>query len=253
MLALALQAIDRAYNPPDDVRIFCDTNTNIDEVEYVRDTYLPHATMFHAPAHADVPSGMWNILNSIVQGYYTGAERVYLIEEDVVIDQNFFGWHRLWQDDILATCGRLGKRRSKPGYYTNPGSCLRRSALDLIVPHVNDELFKDRVAYLNNHFPNSDELSDLDDGLIRRVQKKHGLKVIYPENVGTMCGDSYVPGTPVCSHIGFGGYNHYMNWVNRGNNIQDKILELRKMLTTLDPDGRYTGDFEPIPGDWWKA
>jgi len=239
MLALALRAIDRADNPPDDVRIFCDTNTDVEEVTYVRNQYLPHALIFHAAPHVDLPSGMWNILMALKAGYSTGADFVYLIEEDVVVNQSFFNWHRMWSDEVLATCGRLAKRRSKPGYYTNPGSCLRRHALDLIVPHINDELFADRQAYLNKHFPGSDELSDLDDGLIRRVQKKYGLEVVYPEQ-------------PECSHIGFGAYNHYMNWTNEGS-IEERILRLRQMLMGINPNDRYTSDFEPIQGNWWSS
>ena len=236
MLALALEAIRRTPQATLlDVRIFLDNTTQerLGEVEYVRDTYFPEALVFHANPHIDVPSGMWNILNSLKKGYETGAEYVFLIEEDVVVREDFFDWHFMANPQAsLASCGRRIPRL--PGYnqYTNPGSCFHRSSLAHIVPHINAEMFKDRRAYFEKQWGAMDEASDLDDGLIRRFAKFHGLSVIYPE-------------TPKCSHIGFMAYNRYMGWTNEGT-IQERIVNLRKMLLTVDPNGRYTRDFEPI-------
>src|SRR4029077_13818972 len=132
----------------------------------------------------------------------------------------------------LASCGR--RMLHMPGYneYTNPGSCFHHGALGLLVPHINDEMFADRRKYFEKHFGQMDEVSDLDDGLIRRFAKFHKLSVTYPP-------------TPMCSHIGFRAYNHYRNWVNEGT-IQERILNLRKMLPTIDRTNKFTGDFEPL-------
>ena len=80
-LALALEKVAVANNVPDDVRIFLDTcsDERMSEVEFVRDTYLPTAEIFRAGAHIICPSGTWNILNSLKQGYETGAEYIYFI------------------------------------------------------------------------------------------------------------------------------------------------------------------------------
>lgn len=232
MLALALEAISRTTLTPDDIRIFADTNSNISEVEYVRDNFVPHALMFHAKQHADVPSGMWNILSSIKQGYETGADRVFLIEEDIIVGRDFFSWHLSQNAGHFALCGRRMLHLPNYGEYTNPGSSFPRWALKHIVPHINDRMFADRRAYFDRHFGKMDEVSDLDDGMIRRIMRVSGFTPKYPD-------------MPKCAHIGFRGYNHYMNWVNEGN-IEERIEGLRKMLPTIDRSCKFTGDFEPL-------
>ncbi|HZS43428.1 MAG TPA: hypothetical protein VFA52_04555 [Candidatus Paceibacterota bacterium] len=234
MLALALEKISNSENQVDDVRIFADTDCNIEEVEFVRDEYCPRALIFHARPHVSVPSGMWNILQALKAGYETKAEYVFLIEEDVLVGRNFFNWHFTAQaaNDYFATCGR--RMRHLPSYnqYTNPGSCFKRGSLSLVVEHINDSLFENRQAYMDRTFGPMPEVSDLDDGLIRRIAKFYGLSVLYPD-------------TPQCAHIGFRAYNHYMDWVNTGN-IEQRISKLRTMLSEIDPNNRFTGDFEPI-------
>lgn len=237
MLALSLEQLRQIpqRNLNLDVRIFLDFSSEerVREVEYVRDTYFPEALIFHAKPHIEVPSGMWNILNSLKQGYQTGAEYVYLVEEDVLVRPDFFDWHRSENHgEIISTCGRRMRHLPEYSQYTNPGSCFRRDKLGLIVPHINDEMFSDRRKYFDKHFGPMDEISDLDDGLIRRIAKYYGLPVKYPD-------------TPKCSHIGFRAYNHYMNWTNTGT-IEQRIQGLRKILKTVDLNNRYTADFEPI-------
>lgn len=233
MLALALEALDRhSYGRDLDVRIYADTNANIDDVEYVRDEYYPNALIFHAPEHVQVPSGMWNILNALKAGYNTGADRVFLIEEDVVINKDYFPWHdQAHKNPIMASLGRY----HRPGYmfYTNPGSCFSRYGLGLVVPHINDSLFKDRVKYMNLKFGDMGEFSTLDDGLVRRIQKRMSMPIAIPDQ-------------PKCAHIGFIAYNHYMNWVNPETEIRNKINFLRGMLPKVRRQDRYTQDFEPI-------
>jgi hypothetical protein len=243
MLALALQHLDRTGRKNLDVRIFLDathpfnTEDRTQDVEYVRDEYYPDAMIFRAGPHVEVPSGMWNILNALKQGYQSGADRIYLIEEDVCVDKDYFDWHDEAQRNtaylgVLASCGRY----HMPGYnkYTNPGSCFKRDMLNLVVPHINDEMFADRRAYYEKQWGVMDEVSDLDDGMIRRIAKFYGLQVRYPE-------------TPKCSHIGFRAYNHYDGWDNTGGSIQYRIARLRHMLSTTDRNNRFTRDFEPLP------
>lgn len=231
MLALALRAIDQADNPPNDIRIFCDTDTNVQEVEYVRDTYLPHAMIFHAGQHPSLPSGMWNILNSMKQGYETGADLIYHVEEDVLVKPDFFEWHRSMDyPDLMATCGRIMERFPNYLQYTNPGACLRRAGLGLVVEHITDDLFRNHEQYMDRFGP-MEESSKLDDGLIRRVARQHGLRVMYPWK-------------PKCAHIGFRGYRRYDIFQNNGN-IVERIAGLERMLPNVrNHDPRYGQDCE---------
>ncbi len=230
MLALSLKALRQANNRPDDVRIFLDHSdaNRLGEVEFVRDLYFPKALIFHAREHVQLPSGMWNILNAIKQGH--GADRVYLIEEDVVVRKTFFDWSDA--QDCFVSSGRY----HRPGYlkYTNPGACFHACPkFDAFIGHINNDLFADRAGYYLREFGRMDDESDLDDGLVRRFMRHHNLTTVYPAE-------------PQCAHIGFMAYSHYRPWADdRERPIDEKISRLQTILATTTR-GRYTTDFEPI-------
>lgn len=234
MLALALESIDRADQAPDDVRIYIDYSDRykiVDEVEYVRDTYLPRATIYQAKPHVKAPSGCWNILNSMKGGYESGADLIFFIEEDVRVYHDYFTWSIGAQTSgCFASSGRHIKRYGD-NYYTNPGASFRRESLALVVPHINDSFFNDRRGYLTKTFGAFEEASDLDDGLIRHVMRSVKGFVKYPE-------------TPKVAHQGFHMYGKMEECRTIGN-IQEKIVQLREMLERIDPTCRGFGDFEP--------
>src|SRR5208282_417358 len=90
-LALTLEKLSRTPEIESvDVRIFLDSGSEerLKEVEYVRDTYLPVAELFRAHTHVIAPSGTWNILGSLKAGYETGADFIYLVEEDIMCYPN---------------------------------------------------------------------------------------------------------------------------------------------------------------------
>lgn len=239
-LALALERLSQTPQSNDlDVRIFLDHTGNprrIEEVTAVRDIYLPTAEIFQAKAHVMAPSGCWNILHALKSGYESGADYVFLVEEDVMVYPNFFEAHYALQNsgEYFATCGRLLSCLSS-AYYTNPGSCFKREALGLVIPHIGDRYFADRRGYLDATFDSMDEASDLDDGLIRRVIRSTGAKVKYPER-------------PICAHQGFHYYKKFEQYQNEGT-ITERVAQLRAMLAQISPIDRYTKDFEPYDPD----
>jgi len=239
MLALTLQKL-RSSNRPDnlDVRIFADDLANLESVKYVRDLYYPDAFIFQTEPHTIAPSGCWNILNSIKKGYETGADLIFMLEEDVLVQENFFQWHlqQHTSDEYLASCGRKD-RHHYPLYgplYTNPGSCLSRRLVEQIIPHICDGYFLGLREYLDEKLPPRwDEQSSLDDGLIRRVIRKMGGKCVYPE-------------TPVCAHQGFRFYGKLDLYQNREIGIENRIRRLQEIIKTIRPGDRYATDFEPF-------
>lgn len=235
MAALSLQRIKATPESPElDVRIFVDTTTDkvLSDFEYVRDTYYPEATIYHAREHVKAPSGCWNILNALKAGYDSGAELVFLIEEDVMVSEDYFSWSFEAHDDpdCFATCGRLRKEHSSD-YYTNPGACFKSESLRSVVPYITDGYFQNRRPYLDAAFGELSEASDLDDGLIRRVIRKLGAKILYPE-------------TPKVAHQGFHYYNRLPQFTVTGT-IAEKIAALRVLLDRVSPLDRYSKDFEP--------
>lgn len=232
MLALCLEKLGEARGLPP-VCIYADTPADLEELDYVRNTYLPTADIYHAKPHLKTPSGCWNILNAIKQGYETGADRVYLVEEDVMVRPNFFKWHGEIGDEFMASCGRRDPAFYPrfPNLYTNPGSCLHRNLLDAVVPHINDDYFQRLRDYMDEFLPPVwDEHSDLDDGLIRRTIRNLGGKCAYPE-------------AGVAVHQGFHFYRKVDRYINDGT-IEGRIAGLRQMLERIQPGERYARDLE---------
>ena len=234
MLALALESLDRAKNCPNDVRIFADYGANLDEIEYSRDTYLPTAEIFSAGPHISAPSGTWNILNSIRAAFETEAQLIFHIEEDVRVFPGYFTWafEQMATGRYAAVCGRQTAWSHRfLNMYSNPGSCLSRSVVEQLIPHINDDYFIKLRGYLDEHFVSLPEHSDLDDGLIRRVILK----------MGGICG---YPATPKVAHQGFKFYNVAEQYKNPGD-IKQRIQGLRLMLKKMKQTDRYARDFEP--------
>ncbi len=238
-LALSLEKLDLSASTPGDIRIYLDdvSDERFLEVEWVRNTYLPRAEIFRSEHHVACPSGTWNILNAIKQGWETGSNIVYLIEEDVLIKPEYFIWasEQMATGKYLAACGRKD-RNHFPLYgslYTNPASALSRSLLNELIPHINDDYFVRLRAYLDEKFGLWDTQSYLDDGLIRRVIRQMGGQAVYPE-------------TPVCAHQGWRFYNKLDIYMNYETTIEKRIARLRELISKIRPGDRYAKDFEPF-------
>lgn len=240
ILAHALQKLSAASNLPE-VHIYLDhlgplTNQRLEEVEWVRDTYLPDAYLFQAKEHIQVSSGTWNILHSIKGGYDTGAEFVFLVEEDVMMKPDFMARHAALlgenNGEILASCGRRVPSFFKRygDLYTNPGSCLTRPLLKNLMPHLNDRYFQNTGGYITETFHHPPYNSSLDDGLIRMVVREMGGRCAYPEE-------------PICAHQGFDYYDEIDIYSNRGT-LQEKIAGFERITSRIKPGDRYARDFE---------
>jgi hypothetical protein len=228
MLALCLRRLSEAPGCPE-VRIYADTSANINLVKEARDKYFPAAEVFHQPPHMSVPSGCWNILNSIKKGAEL-AENVFLVEEDVMVYPSFFEWHLAQGHPV--TCGRKDWRfyPGWPDYYTNPGSRLTRPVLDQLVPHINDDFYANLRVYMDRFFPPR-PWSSLDDGLIRRVVDSMGIKCRFADPA-------------VCAHQGFHAYNQFTPYLNREKTLDAKVKRLELILDSANDKDRYTRDFE---------
>lgn len=237
LMALALEGMAKAFNRPDDVRIFVDYSGRhlLDDFAWVRDTYYPTADIFLAKEHIKVPSGCWNILNSIKQGYEAGADVIHLIEEDVRVHPDYFYWS---QEEIAhgapAALGRFTPMNKHNGpVYTNPGSALSRATVEKLVPHINDDYFTRLREYLEEHFTNYPHFSDLDDGLIRRVILADG-------------GECAVPKVAKATHLGFYFYNKLDIYTNQEVGIRNRIERAREIFRSIRPSDRYARDYEPF-------
>jgi len=241
MLAHALMHLAKAEDLPP-VHIFLDSGApegRLDEVRWVRDTYLPQAALHQQASHMPVTSGTWNILKSMEFGYYYGAEYVFIVEEDVMMRHDFMARHEAVRTsgNYKATCGRRVPAFFKKygDLYTNPGSCLTQKLLSVLVHHINDEYFANTGGYIRKTFGHEPYNSSLDDGLIRMVMLETGWKCGYPEE-------------PICAHQGFHWYDEIDIYSNRGT-IQEKIARFGRITASIKPGDRYAGDFEFFPNE----
>ena len=238
VLAHALDKISGCIDAPDDVRIYLDHSpeNRVQDVEYVRDRYLPNAQIFHAQPHVAATSGTWNILHSMKSGYETGAELVWIVEEDVLMYPGAFDRGRQEMDsgNWLAFCGRrIPAFFERYGdLYTNPGSVLGRELLSKVIPHINDEYFAATGDYIRKHFQHEPFNSSLDDGLIRMVVREMGGKCGYPD-------------APLCAHQGFNWYDEIDIYSNHEGTLQERIDKFAVITASMKPTDRYAGDFEP--------
>lgn len=238
VLAWSLQRLALAKNVPD-VKIFLDRVglERLDQVEYVRDKYYPLADIHYANEHPSCTSGTWNILHSLKSGYDTGAEHVFIVEEDVMMSPDFMERHQQVFDsgDYLASCGRrIPTFFERYGdLYTNPGSCLTRKLLANVVPHICDAYFADTGGYIRATFKHEPFNSSLDDGLIRMVVREMGGECGYPER-------------PLCAHQGFNWYDEIDIYSNHEGTLDDRIARFKQITDSMKATDRYAGDFEPF-------
>lgn len=247
MAALALEMLGKAENCP---RVLLQVD-NVGEklrTEFRRvfdDCAPDNCSLTFRQPHIPVSSGCWNILNSILDGYNTGAEWVFLVEEDVLVMRDFFTRHQLiMEGGAIASCGRFcrlfGPRY--PDIYTNPGSCLSRRFLDALVPHINDRFFENTGAYMHAlQVPPVPGIHGLDDGLIRRVMWLNKWQVVQPPM-----------DKPLCAHIGCMAIENRFDFVgfNADAPVLDRAEQIRNFLKTVDrqgPKSMYLRDLDPFP------
>lgn len=143
---------------------------------------------------------------SLLTGYQIAAQRagreqlVFMIEEDVMIAQDFFEWHEaihaeqkhLWCSIGVANPNRKVNVQGEGGdYYLTSddycslGVCYKASVInDVIIPLATPKYFVDPINHLKREFPASpfgDAFAE-QDGLIRRAQWAKGMAmpIAYP-------------------------------------------------------------------------
>lgn len=249
MCALALEQLAKAKDCPA-VLVFVDDVSDKLKSEF-QSVFTPFAPprarlSFRKP-HVKASSGCYNILTSIKDGYETGADAVALVEEDVLVMRDFFTRH--WEEmdkGAVVSCGRFcrlfGPRY--PTIYTNPGSCLSRTFLEALVPHINDEFFRDTGGYMDRlQVPPVPGIHGLDDGLIRRVMWLNCWHPVQPPI-----------DRPLCAHIGCQAIENRYDFVgfNADAPVLERAEQLRNFLKTVDrqgPKAMYLRDLDPFPVD----
>jgi len=206
-------------------------------------------------------SGIGKQSMNLLEGYRWASEqdceKVFLIEEDIMIANDFFLWHEAIHSKEKVLCSIATENNNTPHTSTNDlekyyegskmdfqslGICWDRAALrDYIVPHATKDFYRNPRGYIIQNFADSSMGGNFceQDGLIRRVrEKKCNLPVIFPD-------------VPRAFHAGYYGYNRPSTKIPRGNlhykteHLRTIIFSKEKMLEhSINPS--YYADSKPI-------
>ena len=177
----------------------------------------------------------YNTLELYREALSSSAEYVYLVEDDVIVEGDFFRWHEAVQrkSDYFCSIARyISKGRQVPADpadyvesdrdYASLGVCFRRENLGLITAHCCNEYYRSMTDYIVRTFPNSwlgSEFSE-QDGLIQRVIKESGMSTAWA------C-------LPRAYHIGIHGYHR-----SRGARLTGSLTEKIRVLKELSQTGK---------------
>jgi len=185
----------------------------------------------------------YNVMEAFRWAYNQGYQRIYLVEDDVMVHWDFFKWHREVHEDcpkIFASMGWVFNREApitadclfQPWYYSI-GTCFKREKLELIVKHASPLYYEDMASYIGRNFKRS-AIHDPDnvvhyeqDGLIQRILDEDKTQTV-------ACGMAK------CTHLGTYGYNQ--GWEKRDaffegcGNLPDRLQRISDFLS--DPYAR---------------
>ena len=149
-------------------------------------------------------------LRALKSTFRLNPDRIYNVEEDVLIAPDFFRWHQAAQAmgyDITVASNLHGDPRissdSDPkaciemNRASAIGCCFSRRFAELLVEHCVPEYYQSHQTmqqYLDRHFPGEPSGDVAWDGLMARLIRKHNLKVLWPAR-------------PRCYHAGWYGLN----------------------------------------------
>lgn len=135
---------------------------------------------------------------SLFKGYENALsynpEKIYLIEDDIFIANDFFHWH---QKNIGSNFASIATRNhNNRGFrptnnlsrtytqseYQSLGVCFHRSSVEHFLKYFTPEFFTDPENYIKKTFPRSriPTMYCEQDGLIRRIIQDQKLQVVYP-------------------------------------------------------------------------
>ncbi len=171
----------------------------------------------------------WNTLKSYEWAAQQDCELVYLVEEDVMVGEDFFNWHETVQRELKPFCS-IGVRHldwpisDDPREYMEThafaslGVCFSAVHLSWIIKGIPEGYYDNLIPSLDAEFPNSKfkGASGAQDGLISRIMERHGLRSIQPRR-------------PRAYHAGWYGFNRDMSVQPQGT-LQERIEAVGRLL-----------------------
>jgi hypothetical protein len=192
---------------------------------------------YDRPAHSSYGNSLC-VLEGYVEALKHYPERVYMIQDDVMVAPDFFRWHLALQKrfpNCFCSSGWYNPHQlignDRPNAYVRSeidyasiGVCWPHEALAEVVQHACADYYYNPIQYLATHFPNAPwppEHWREEDGLIKRMILQPGAHrtTLWPLKAR-------------CAHIGVTGY-HRTGRIFTGP-LLTRVEELRTAMQTPD-------------------
>lgn len=231
-----------------DVKVYVDAHANVVLPDSTKDlqrvqTMFPNAQFNWRQPHKH-DGNTFNVMMAYKEAYEAGAKFIFLVEDDVIVDEEFFAWHAAAQlkfpfCSVASRCLKGGAVQDDyvvSSSYASIGVCWYRDSLATVVEHATPFYFRNMSGYLNTVFRDgrADQYTE-QDGLIERIIQHNRAQVIFPQQ-------------PHCSHIGWYGY-HRWNCPRPTGTLEQRYRAVRDAAT--NPDilknlAKHVNDVEPV-------
>ena len=210
-LAFCLTKI-RAIEPDIPIVVFPDRGTLFDpELQEVK-AMFPDVRWCWVPEH-EFYGNSYNTMEAYRWAYNWGADLTFYVEDDVVVHDNFFKWHRDQHDDcpdLFASMAWVFNRYTdlveqtlyQPWFYAI-GDCFSRKKLWLVVKHASPLYYADMPGYIDTVFK---------DCALNRGRPQFGIEHYEQDGLIQRVLDldksqTASPAIAKCTHLGVFGYN----------------------------------------------
>lgn len=209
------------------------------------------------------PGNSYNVLRAYQQAFFGGFDRVYLVEDDVLVCSDFFrwhdavhaqtellcsvGWHCIRRGDVTQTDDPRSYMLSKADY-ASVGVCWQADKLKYVVEHCIHAYYENTSAYLAQAFPGNrfGNCFTEQDGLIMRLLDKVRLPVAWPHRRR-------------CNHVGWYGYHRVDGRRpgaagNSASGLFSAVEDVRETIKNGSSSPDVTGDVDHIlPAVEWDT
>lgn len=183
-----------------------------------------------AKAH-EYRGNSYNLLTAVQDACDKGYDLIHLLEEDVMVSNDYFRWHREAHKlgDFFATVASKSPRTFPVSgkslelcydacdYAPYGVSFNAKQVKEHLLGHLSEAYFSDMIGYVQSNFPHHRFASAFpeQDGLIYRIVTTQNLKCCFPT-------------VPRCYHAGFYGYNRRSSQLK--GTLETKIAAIRAIL-----------------------
>lgn len=231
-LYCCLEAI-RAAEPT--IEIYVAPDRGLDESEVCASFDAQQLETHDHPYHGN----SYNMLEGLKTLYALGYDRVFVVEDDCIIDPTFFDWARNaldnpkpWNPDPFAASGWEfspdAPKEDGPDvicdWYLSVCSAIPRKSLEKIIEHAKPEYYRDMKGYQAANF---DKIRFLQggihyeqDGLILGIACQNGQRITWPRR-------------PRAQHIGWHGYHMLHGKVPQGD-LSKQVAVVKMAIANPD-------------------